>query len=157
MIASTLLDCNGNRIPMIVVSKTGCWIWTRNCVSGYGRWPFRDEFFGSTAHRAVYQIFNGPVDPEWHVDHLCRVTLCVNPAHLEAVTERENILRGVSQSAINARKTACKNGHPFTPENTGRDRNGRRCRACDRRKAAARIRRRIPGMGLYKPFKKYRS
>ena len=62
---------------------------------------------------------------------------CVNPAHLEAVTHRENVLRGAGVSAIQARKTHCKHGHEFTPENTMKVRTpsgngGRRCRTCDR-------------------------
>ncbi len=51
------------------------------------------------------------------LDHLCRVRNCVNPAHLEPVTHRENTLRGDGVTAINARKTSCHRGHPFAGEN----------------------------------------
>lgn len=55
------------------------------------------------------------------VDHLCRNTSCVNPAHLEAVTNKENTLRGLTVTAINAQKTACAAGHPYDvcPNGTG--------------------------------------
>jgi hypothetical protein len=51
---------------------------------------------------------------------------------LEAVTNRENMLRGVGVCALNARKTHCKHGHEFTPENTYRVKNGgRACKGTD--------------------------
>ena len=54
----------------------------------------------------------------------------MNPEHLEAVTCRENILRGLGPGASNARKTHCSAGHPFTEENSYRWRNKKHCRIC---------------------------
>jgi hypothetical protein len=62
---------------------------------------------------------------------MCQVTLCVNPAHLDDVTPRENLLRGQTLAAANVRKTHCTNGHEFTEENTmWRADGSRRCRSC---------------------------
>lgn len=61
------------------------------------------------------------------VDHLCGVTLCVNPAHLEVVTHRTNILRGNSPQAANARKTHCPRGHPYDMLTSS---GGRWCSIC---------------------------
>lgn len=84
------------------------------------------------AHRLAYEWAVGPIPPGAQIDHLCREPRCINPDHLEAVTQRENIVRGESPSAVNARKTHCLHGHEFTPENTYRrpDDGNRQCRAC---------------------------
>ena len=65
------------------------------------------------------------------LDHLCRNRKCVNPKHLESVTHRENILRGETIMAENARKTHCWRGHPLSGKNLKLKPNGhRQCRAC---------------------------
>jgi hypothetical protein len=62
----------------------------------------------------------------------------VNWDHLEAVTKRENVLRGVGATAVNARRTHCKNGHPFNVGNTYRaPGGGRHCRSCNNMAAGA--------------------
>lgn len=66
------------------------------------------------------------------IDHLCRNRGCVNPLHLQAVPMRENTLRGFGPSAENARKTHCKRGHEFTPENTYLHDGRRICKQCNR-------------------------
>ena len=69
------------------------------------------------AHRVMYEVFFGPIPEGLQVDHLCQNKGCINPLHLEAVTPRENTLRGPGPSAINARKKECKRGHPFKGDN----------------------------------------
>ncbi len=83
------------------------------------------------AHRIFYTLFKGDVPEDMALDHLCKVRRCVNPDHLEIVTLVENVMRGDSEHAKNARKTHCKRGHEFTIRNTQYMRgNKRRCGKC---------------------------
>ena len=107
---------------------TPCILWPLVSEQGYGRTRVGGRKV--MAHRFIYEIARGKVPPGLVLDHLCRNRSCVNPDHLEPVTHRENILRGVGQCAINAVKTHCKNGHELTPENTYRQARGRGCRKC---------------------------
>lgn len=120
----------------------GCWLWQGSInPCGYGQ--FRTNQFRShqsrgdtviRAHRYAYLRFIGPIPEGLHLDHLCRVRSCVNPAHLEAVTNKENGLRGVGAGALNARKTHCPKGHPYSGDNVILEPRpwgfSRRCRAC---------------------------
>lgn len=114
------------------VDANGCWLWTgsvNNC--GYGNFRYDGTPMG--AHRASYLIFVGPIPTGMSIDHLCRVRRCVNPAHLEPVTQRLNVLRGIAPTAVHGAKTHCIHGHEFTAENTrhhGPDGRWRQCRAC---------------------------
>lgn len=93
-----------------------CWPWVGKRNEAYGRFMVDGQF--RPAHRVSYELLRGPIPAGLQIDHLCRNPRCVNPAHLEPVTQRENGLRGMSVPARNARKTHCKWGHEFTPENT---------------------------------------
>jgi hypothetical protein len=118
-----------------VTSEDGCWLWTRSPTSGgYGQ--FRDGS-GRTvhAHRVAYRLLVGPVPTGLVLDHLCRTKLCVNPAHLEPVTQRENTLRGVVVAVHHARlarQTQCRHGHPLPRFVPGQRRH---CKPCGVRRS----------------------
>ncbi len=106
-----------------------CWHWTAGLQSaGYGRFSADGRDIG--AHRFAYELLVGPIPEGLHIDHLCRVRHCVNPEHLEPVTQRENILRGECPAALNARMTECPRGHPFDEANTYLTGGQRTCRTC---------------------------
>jgi HNH endonuclease len=113
-----------------------CWPWIGALNNkGYGNFMMKvgGRWTTRRAHRIAYELCVGPIPPGLEIDHVrargCSRRDCVNPAHLEPVTHAENARRG-EPSRHNARKTHCKHGHEFTPENTYR-RGGRRyCRAC---------------------------
>lgn len=91
----------------------GCWRWHGTLdQKGYGVIMYAGKKV--EAYRAAYEVFVGPVPAGLELDHKCRNRACINPAHLEPVSRRENVVRGVSCIAVNARKTHCKAGHPFT-------------------------------------------
>lgn len=116
----------------------GCWIFDCLTDAGYGQ--FQDDNEHHVAHRWSYELLVGEIPPGLTLDHLCRVRACVNPWHLDPVPHRVNILRGEGPAAINARKTQCVEGHPFTGENTYLTPDGRRqCRTCIRRRSQARL------------------
>lgn len=119
---------------------TGCWIWQRATNGkGYGQFTL----MGRTvlAHRAAYFLLVGEVPDGLDLDHLCRQRGCVNPSHLEPVTNRENALRGEGPTAKNAAKTHCLRGHALTPDNlvpSEIKRGYRICRDCAHTRAKAR-------------------
>lgn len=107
---------------------TPCWDWIgAKHKAGYG-------FFWAgkavQAHRFSYANFCGEIPTGLVIDHLCRRPACVNPLHLEAVASRVNILRGISHSAVNSRKTECINGHLLSAENIYPYKGARHCLQC---------------------------
>ena len=115
--------------------NSGCWLWIGGCNgSGYGQLSFNGKQMA--AHRWFYEHFKHPI-PDYPIgilDHLCRVRCCVNPAHLEVVSNRVNVLRGIGYTAENARKTHCPSGHPYSGDNLYVDPDGKReCRTCRRK------------------------
>lgn len=97
------------------VQKTdGCWLWRKGLsAAGYGRFQVggKQAHVQMYTHILSYQMFVGKIPDGLQIDHLCRVRHCVNPEHLEAVTHKENILRGMSPMARQARQTHCLRGH----------------------------------------------
>lgn len=90
---------------------------------------------GRMAHVRVYEHLIGPVPAGLQLDHLCRNPRCVNPAHMEPVTARENVMRSAGVAAENARKETCLRGHPLEGKNLRKDaRAWRLCRQCTREK-----------------------
>lgn len=115
-----------------------CWLWTAGTSNrGY------PVFDGNSAYRFSHETHIGPIPDGYEVDHLCRVPLCVNPDHLEAVTPAENRRRAKRARRPNPRGTRlggyCAHGHEFTDENTYViPSTGRRwCRECGRRRTNA--------------------
>lgn len=119
-----------------------CWMWigSYDKAGGYGKFWLGNTKTG--AHRASYELFVGPIPPGMDIDHLCHSfectegvacshRRCVNPAHLEPVTHRENMLRGRGWAGQQVRRTHCPRGHEYTDENTYVSPKGERsCRAC---------------------------
>lgn len=120
---------------MRCIQKTeDCWLWLGKPAStGYGQIGYgaRKTRIVRNPHRVIYELLVGDIPEGLQLDHLCRNRLCVNPNHLEPVTQKENLLRGDTIPAKNKAKTHCIRGHEFTEENTYRyGSNQRRCKTC---------------------------
>lgn len=93
--------------------QSDCWNYTGAIHrGGYGHIGYKSARH-MLAHRVSYNVFVGIIPDKMVLDHLCRNRKCVNPKHLEPVTQRQNLLRGEGIQAINAKKTKCLNGHDF--------------------------------------------
>ena len=113
------------------VKIRGCWLWTRGQLpQGYGAVSFNGK--SQLAHRVAWLLTRGPIRKGLHIDHLCRKRSCINPRHMEVVTPKVNILRGVGITARNAKKLHCKYGHPLIGSNLRLYSGWRHCRQCKR-------------------------
>ena len=108
------------------VHKTdSCWLWTGSLSRGYATFSHGGRRY--SVHRFAYELLVGPIPKGLVIDHLCRVRHCVNIDHLEVVTQRVNILRGVGAPANHARQTHCPKGHDKTVYGSNHG-----CRACNK-------------------------
>ena len=126
--------------------STPCWIWNGyRDGKGYGH-THRCQKGRVQTHRYVYELTRGPIPEGLQLDHLCRITSCANPDHLEPVTNAENHAR-----SVRAKKHRCEHGHPLIEPNLilKKGRAGatyRNCRVC----AADAVRR---SRGITKPLR----
>lgn len=135
--------------------RSGCYVWTgAKNKNGYGLFTIDYAQYGP--HRLVYELLVDRIPPGLEVHHDCENHSCVTPAHLKTVTHAENLLLSDTKAAQNASKTHCKNGHPFTPENTVINPKGHRvCRTCKlaRERSARKKKRMAQGKTLAPPNK----
>ena len=138
MVAMTPFVVAGGIVPdrllkFLEPGEGGCWLFTgARLPTGYGRVSFRGK--ARYAHRVFYELEHGPIPAGLVLDHLCRVRNCVNPSHLRACTDKENLQAPGSQSLslINKEKTHCPSGHRYDGKNTRiESTGGRKCRRCD--------------------------
>lgn len=129
----------------VVNPANGCWEWQGKLQNGYG------SYKGMGAHRWSFLDAGGVIPDGMNLDHKChtedeacpggecRHRSCVNPDHLEAVTQMENMLRGRSAAAITLRTGVCQNGHPFEGDNVRvrahHPRKNRECVQCNRERS----------------------
>lgn len=124
-----------------------CWLWTgARSSAGYGQFWIDSRL--EYAHRVAYELMVELIPEGLVIDHLCRVRNCINPKHLEPVTQGENLRRAdiYDIGGYHSAKTHCPQGHSYSGNNLYvRPQNGKReCRACMRssnRRAKAKARR----------------
>ena len=120
-----------------------CWFWTgARTGNGYGSFTVRKGYH-VPAHRWAYSSLMAEIPAGLVIDHLCRQPLCVNPDHLEAVTNRENLRRGsrarggTNRQRTFALKDKCRRGHLYAEagvfiRKNGRGYETRKCKQCAR-------------------------
>lgn len=99
------------------VTKTDdCWLWSGNKTDkGYGQ--FRVGGKMCAAHRTAFAVLVRLPARHLVINHLCKVRNCVNPDHMETVTQYENLMYSDSPATLNKRKTHCGKGHPLSGDN----------------------------------------
>lgn len=113
---------------------TKCVEWLGTTSGGYGIVVI--DGIDKVVHRVIYECLVGTIPEGLVLDHVvCNNTLCFNVYHLKPVTNRENVLRGIGPTAMNARKTHCIRGHVLSGDNVyvyyiGKEGIKRRCRIC---------------------------
>jgi hypothetical protein len=123
-------DIKTRFLQKVAFAESGCWQWLGSMDrKGYARFGVNGR--NTLAHRWIYEQETGAIPEGMVLDHLCRNRGCVNPLHLEPVTSRENTMRGETVAARNTNATHCPKGHPYTPENIYRRKDGgRQCKPC---------------------------
>jgi len=107
-----------------------CWTWTASLRDGYGQFYLRRDVSPSRSHRIAYELMVGEIPQGLDLDHLCRNHACVNPWHLDPVTRRVNLRRGLGTRCT---ESHCANGHPWTEDSRYVTRLGvSACRICQR-------------------------
>lgn len=129
-----------------VAGPNGCLIWSRATdYNNYAKAKVGKKVV--SVHRAIYQLLVAPLEDKAVIDHACHNRddacaggdtclhrRCINPHHLDPVSNRENQLRSShSLGGQNIRKTHCPQGHLYDEVNTRVTAAGKRsCRECGR-------------------------
>lgn len=118
---------------------TSCWVSSLAGPTGYS---YVSLLGGRQrlGHIVTYEHYVAPIPIGYQVDHLCRVRKCVNPEHLEAVTQQVNIARSGAWSAVSRRLRRCKYGHDTTDAYVTKQ-GFRQCRICNKNREVARTER----------------
>ena len=147
--------------PKVHKTET-CWLWIAALNRGYGVLGSGGKYGHNIfAHRFAYELVHGTIPYRLEIDHLCRNTRCVNPHHLEAVSHRENILRGNIPTVIQRRKNECKHGHKLIPKNiyivhyTNKRYPIQRCKECHRRHDANRLKKILSSPSRHRKYLEY--
>lgn len=132
MIINGLKDLPKRMQNKIKINKNNnCWEWVgSNNGVGYGEIRINNK--KKYTHRIVYELLVGPIPENKQIDHLCRNRCCCNPEHLEPVTPKENVNRGITEKP-HLIKEYCINGHLYSENTYDRpDGKGRNCVQCVR-------------------------
>ncbi len=123
---------------IVMEPNSGCWLWIATLSDGgYGK--FWDGKRVGRAHRFSYRAIFGAIPHGLVLDHRCRTRCCVNPHHLEPITQGENCRRG-DTGKHHSRKTHCSNGHPLSGGNLyvvrlSKTHLCRQCKICNRERS----------------------